>query len=173
VNYQVSSATRPVVLAFDRQMRVCLSILLILYSSGASRRSFGSAGPVDLRTLECPARQRLDPFEVNRHMQRKSRRSRPTRNARPPEKRGSSHKEPGKPRAARRSALAQAVTPKKALAEAIQHLGADATPADLVQFAKERFGLVLQFAIVIPRSALATAGPDVQAGRNQGRRKAG
>jgi hypothetical protein len=69
--------------------------------------------------------------------------------------------------------LAQAVTPKKALAEAIRHLGADATHADLVQFAKVRFGLVFHFAIVIPRSALVTAGADVQTGRNRGRRKAG
>jgi hypothetical protein len=106
-------------------------------------------------------------------MQRKSRRSRPTRNARPSERRGSSHKEPEKPRSARRSALAQEVTPKKALAEAIRHLGADATHADLVQFAKERFGLVLEFAIVIPRSTLETAGHSVQVGSNQGRRKAG
>lgn len=150
---------------------VVSSALLILYPSSVSRRSVGSAGSADLWTVECPARQSPDVFEVNPLMQRKSFRS--TSNVRPSDRRGSTHKEPDKPRTARHSAVAGAVTPKKALAEAIRQLGPDATHADLVQFAKERFGLALQFAIVIPRSTLVKAGQDVQAGRNQGRRKAG
>jgi hypothetical protein len=78
--------------------------------------------------------------------------------------------EPDKPRTSRRSSMTQAVTPKKALAEAIRHLGADATHAELVQWAKERFGLLLQVDIVVPRSTLVTAS---RADRNKGRRKAG
>jgi hypothetical protein len=44
-------------------------------------------------------------------------------------------------------------TPKKALAQAIHHLGPDATHAELAQFAKEKFGLDLQFFIIIPKAA--------------------
>jgi hypothetical protein len=61
------------------------------------------------------------------------------------------------------------VTPKKALAEAIRHLGADATHAELVQFVKERFGLAFQFVLIIPK--LTSQGG--RAGHSRVRRKAG
>jgi hypothetical protein len=51
------------------------------------------------------------------------------------------------------------ITPQKALAEAIRHLGPDATPSALVQFAKERFGSDLQFFIVCPKSHARLTGP--------------
>jgi hypothetical protein len=73
---------------------------------------------------------------------------------------------------ARGASAAPQVTPKKALAEALRFLGPDATNADLMQFAKERFGLALHFVIVIPRNAVEIASQGKRASYKQGRRKA-
>lgn len=58
------------------------------------------------------------------------------------------------------------VSPKKALAEAIRELGADATHEDLVRFTNERFGLDLRFVIIAPKTVGNTK-------LNSKRRKAG
>jgi hypothetical protein len=88
-------------------------------------------------------------------------------------KRCTIHKEPGNTKANEQPSVTLEVTPKKALAEAIRHLGADATHAELAQFAKERFGLNLHFVMVIPKSTVKTARPGGRANRSQARRKAG
>ena len=43
-------------------------------------------------------------------------------------------------------------TQKKALAEALRHLGPDASHAALARFVKERFGMELTFCILVPRA---------------------
>jgi hypothetical protein len=80
---------------------------------------------------------------------------------------------PDETKANEQTPATQEVTPKKALAEAIRHLGVNATHADLAQFAKERFGLDLYFVIIIPKSPLKTASPSEYANSSQARRKAG
>ena len=50
------------------------------------------------------------------------------------------------------SADAEKPTQKKALAEALRHLGPNASHAALVRFVKERFGMELTFCIVIPKA---------------------
>jgi hypothetical protein len=56
------------------------------------------------------------------------------------------------------TAAAEKPTQKKALAEALQKLGPDASHVALARFVKERFGMELTFCIVMPR-AKATSKP--------------
>jgi hypothetical protein len=113
--------------------------------------------------------------EAHRPMRRirQSRHSRPPTIAYPSKKKGTVQKEPDETQANGHTPAVQEVTPKKALAEAICHLGADATHAGLAQFAKERFGLDLHFVIAIPTSTLKIASQGGRAGRSRARRKAG
>jgi hypothetical protein len=83
----------------------------------------------------------------------KSGRSQHPRIAHSSKKGRTDHQEPDKTTAREQPSASVEVTPKKALAEAIRHLGADVTHAQLVQFAKKRFGLDLQFVIIIPKTA--------------------
>jgi len=88
-------------------------------------------------------------------------------------KKRKNHEEPGNNQTNGQSPPTMEVTSKKVLAEAIRHLGVKATHADLVQFAKEQFGLDLHFVIVIPKRFLKTAGQNGRASGSQARRKAG
>lgn len=50
------------------------------------------------------------------------------------------------------TAAAEKPTQKKALAEAIRHLGPDASHAALARFVKKQFGMELTFCIVFPKT---------------------
>jgi hypothetical protein len=102
-----------------------------------------------------------------------SRRSRHPTTAHPSKRKGTAQREPDKTPANGQSRATQEISPKKALAKAICHLGADATHADLAHFAKEQFGLNLRFVIDIPKSTLKMASQGRRASRSQARRKAG
>jgi hypothetical protein len=51
-----------------------------------------------------------------------------------------------------KTAAAEKPTQKKALAEALRHLGFDASHAALARFVKERFGMKLTFCIFFPKA---------------------
>jgi hypothetical protein len=73
-----------------------------------------------------------------------------------PRKRRPGHQGQDQIQAGDQAATDATVSPKKALAEAIHQLGARATNDDLAQFAKEQFGLDLQFVLIIPRGRSKT-----------------
>ncbi len=96
---------------------------------------------------------------------RKSRRFQDFTMAHPFKKKRTHQRGTDETKANEQPSLIQEVAPKKALAEAIRHLGVNATHAELAQFAKDRFGLDLHFVIFIPKITVETASQGGRANR--------
>jgi hypothetical protein len=60
-----------------------------------------------------------------------------------------------------KAAPAERPTQKRALAEALRHLGPDASHSALARFVQEQFGMELAFYMLVPRTGVAIkpAGP--------------
>jgi hypothetical protein len=54
-----------------------------------------------------------------------------------------------------KAAPAERPTQKRALAEALRHLGADASHSALARFVQEQFGMELTFYMLVPRARVA------------------
>jgi hypothetical protein len=65
------------------------------------------------------------------------------------------------------AAPAERPTQKRALAEALRHLGPNASTAGLARFVEDRFGMELTFCMLVPKAGPARKSPATPAHRRR------